>query len=63
MVKEYKDNYNSFSRDEKKQINKAITKYSAAAVKYGVSNVAKDAMDIIEDISGTFEDIIEGLGF
>ena len=63
MVEEYTDHYSSFSRDEKKQINKAIARYSAAAVKYGISDIAGDVMDVIEDLPSTLDDLIEGLGF
>ena len=40
LVDEYIDNYSSLDSSEKKQINKAIGRYSKAAVKSGISGVA-----------------------
>ena len=65
LVQEYMDNYSSFKKDQKKEINKAIAKYSATALKYGVGNVADTVKDIAGDLEGILDSakgFLEGLG-
>ena len=63
LVQEYKDNFDSFSKEEKDRINKAMGKYTGILLKKGISaagNVLKDAVDgaseFIKGVMGSSED-------
>ena len=62
LIEEYSDNYDSFDRDQKKKINKAIARYSRAALMSGVSGAADAVSDILEEVPGALNDVLEGVG-
>lgn len=49
LIKEYYDNYDSYSSAEKSEINEAIGRVSAAAVKCGAKGVASVAASVLEE--------------
>lgn len=59
LVDEYIDNYSSLDASEKKQINKAIGRYSKAAVKSGISGVADVAGSIVSELPDALDGIVE----
>ncbi len=59
LVDEYIDNYSSLDSSEKKQINKAIGRYSKAAVKSGISGVADVAGSIISELPDALDGLVE----
>ena len=62
LIQEYSDNYDSFDRDQKKEINKAIARYGKAALMSGVSGAADAVSDILEEVPGALNDVLEGVG-
>ena len=63
LVQEYKDNFDSFSKEEKERINKAMGKYAGILLKKGVSEaggVIKDAVEgaseFIKGVMGSEDD-------
>ena len=50
LVKRYEENYKKYDSDAKKQINAAIGKYMAAAIKCGVSDGLKQVREILNAI-------------
>lgn len=64
LVDEYVDNFRSFKSSERKEINKAIAKYSAAAVKSGVKNVSSEINDILDELPDSVDGLLDGaMGF
>lgn len=59
LVDEYIDNYSSLDASEKKQINKAIGRYSKAAVKSGISGVADVAGSIVSELPDALDGLVE----
>ena len=59
LVDEYIDNYSSLDSSEKKQINKAIGRYSKAAVKSGISGVADVAGRIVSELPDALDGLVE----
>ena len=51
LAQEYKDNYNSFSKEEKDRINKAMGKYTGLLLKKGVSEAGSAIQDAVESAS------------
>ena len=60
LVQEYKEKFDSFSADEKKEINAAIGKYLATALKYGVSDGLKQIDGILNSIPTAVNSAAEG---
>lgn len=56
LLKEYKENYNSFSAEEKAEINKAIGRYNGLLVKEGLEDVG----GVLEDFGQRIPSLIEG---
>ena len=63
LAQEYKDNYSSFSKEEKERINKAMGKYTGLLLKKGVSEAGsvfqeavEGATDFLKGIMGSSED-------
>ena len=61
LVQRYEEKYETFSADEKKQINAAIGKYMATALKCGVSDSLKQAREILNDIPSAVGSATEGV--
>jgi len=61
MVQEYTDNFDSFTAEQKKEINTAIGKYSAAAIKSGLKDAAKEIDSLVKKIPESVDAAVEGL--
>lgn len=62
LVQEYSDNYDSFTSDQKKEINTAIARYGKAAVASGISGVTETVTGILNEIPGALNGLLEGIG-
>ena len=60
LVQQYVDNFDKFNNDQKKQINAAIGKYSAAALKCGVNDAVKQINGILNTIPESVNTALEG---
>ena len=60
LVQEYADNYDSFNASQKKEINKAISRYCTAAIKSGISGAAEVVSGILEELPDTLNGLLEG---
>ena len=62
LIEEYSDNYDSLDKNQKKEINKAIARYSKAALMSGISTAADTVNTILEEAPGVLNDILDGVG-
>lgn len=62
LIQEYSDKYDSFDSAQKKEINKAIARYSKAAVLSGISGAADAVSRVLEEIPGVLDGLLEGVG-
>ena len=60
LVQEYVDDYDKYSTEEKKEINAAIGKYTATAIKCGVADAAKEVNSLLKKIPDSIDAAIEG---
>lgn len=60
LVQQYVDKYDKFNNDEKKEINAAIGKYTAAALKCGVNDAVKQINSILKGIPDSVNAALEG---
>lgn len=60
LVQRYEEKYETFSADEKKEINAAIGKYIATALKCGVSDGLKQINEILNSIPSAVNSATEG---
>ena len=60
LVKQYVDEYDKFSTDEKKKANAAIGKYTATAIKCGVADVAKEVNSLLKKVPDSVDAAVEG---
>lgn len=60
LVQRYEEKYETFSADEKKEINTAIGKYIATALKCGVSDGLKQINEILNSIPSAVNSAAEG---
>lgn len=60
LVKQYVDEYDNFSTDEKKKVNAAIGKYTATAIKCGVADAAKEINALLRKVPDSVDAAIEG---
>lgn len=56
LLEEYEMNYNSYSAEEKAEINRALGRYSALMVKQGF----REAGDALEDFTESLPSLVEG---
>ena len=61
LVQQYVDKYDTFSNDEKKEINTAIGKYTATALKCGVSDGLKQINALLKKVPGTLDSALQGV--
>lgn len=61
LVQQYVDKYDTFSNDEKKEINTAIGKYTATALKCGVSDSLKQINALLKKVPGAIGTATEGV--
>jgi len=60
FVEEYLENYGSYSPAERKEINRALARYSAAAVKSGAHGVASEVESFLDDIPDVIDEFVDG---
>ena len=54
------DKYDTFSADEKKEINAAIGKYTATALKCGAKDAVKQINALLKQVPGAVDTALEG---
>ena len=60
LVQQYVDKYDSFSADDKKEINAAIGKYTATALKCGVADGLKQINALLKQVPSAIDTAAEG---
>ena len=60
LVQQYVDKYDTFSADEKKEINAAIGKYTATALKCGAKDAVKQINALLKQVPGAVDTALEG---
>jgi hypothetical protein len=60
LVKQYVDEYDKFSAEEKKKANAAIGKYTATAIKCGVADAAKEVNALLKKVPDSVDAAVEG---
>ena len=60
LVQQYVDRYDKFSNEDKKEINAAIGKYTATALKCGVSNGLKQINSLLKQVPSAIDTASEG---
>jgi len=60
LIDDYIENYDKYSIAEKKEINAAIGRYSAAALKSGAQDVASEVEDMLDELPGNIDALVEG---
>lgn len=56
LLEEYQENYKSYSKEEKDEINRAIGRYNGMLVKRGI----KDSEKVLKDLGERVPSMIEG---
>ena len=60
LVQQYVDKYEKLSNEDKKEINTAIGKYTATALKCGVSDGLKQINALLKQVPSAIDTAIEG---
>ena len=60
LVQQYVDRYDKLSNEDKKQINAAIGKYTATALKCGVADGVKQIEALLKQIPSALDTALEG---
>ena len=60
LVQQYVDKYDKLSNDDKKEINAAIGKYTATALKCGVSDSLKQIDALLKQVPSAIDTALEG---
>lgn len=61
LVRQYVDKYDKFSNDDKKEINAAIAKYTATALKCGAANGLNQINDLLKQVPSAIDTAVEGV--
>ena len=61
LVQQYVDKYDKFSDDDKKEINAAIGKYTATALKCGAANGLKQIDELLKKVPSAIDTATEGV--
>ena len=61
LVQQYIDKYDKLSNDDKKEINAAIGKYTATALKCGAANGLKQINDLLKQVPAAIDTATEGV--
>ena len=59
LAQEYKDNYQSFSKEEKERINKALGKYTGILLKKGISSAGSVLQEAIDGASSFLKGVFD----
>ena len=60
LVQQYVDKYEKLSQEDRKEINAAIGKYTAAAIKCGVSDGLKQINALLKQVPSSIDTAVEG---
>ena len=60
LVQQYVDKYDKLSKEDKKEINAAIGKYTATALKCGVSDGLKQINALLKQVPSAIDTAVEG---
>jgi C-terminal processing protease CtpA/Prc len=60
LVQQYVDKYDKLSNEDKKEINAAIGKYTATALKCGVSDGLKQINALLKQVPNAIDTAVEG---
>ena len=61
LVQQYIDKYDKLSNDDKKEINAAIGKYTATALKCGAANGLKQNDELLKQVPAAIDTATEGV--
>ena len=61
LVQEYKDNYKSFSKEEREHINKALGRYSGILLKRGIATAGDALQDLIDGASSFVKGLLDSV--
>ena len=61
LVQQYIDKYDKLSNDDKKEINAAIGKYTATALKCGAANGLKQVDELLKKVPSAIDTAAEGV--
>ena len=61
LVQQYSDKYDKLSNDDKKEINAAIGKYTATALKCGAANGLKQIDELLKQVPAAIDTATEGV--
>ena len=61
LVKQYIDKYDKLSNEDKKEINAAIGKYTATALKCGATNGLKQINELLNQVPSAIDTATEGV--
>ena len=61
LVQQYIDKYDKLSNDDKKEINAAIGKYTATALKCGAANGLKQIDELLKQVPAAIDTATEGV--
>ena len=59
LTQEYKDNYQSFSKEERDRINQALGKYAGILLKKGISSAGNVLQEAIDGASSFLKGVLE----
>lgn len=62
LSQEYKDNYQSYTKEEKEKINKAMGKYTGLLLKKGLSTAGSALEDAVESASDFIKGVVDSAG-
>ena len=62
LVQEYKDNYDTFNKEQKEKINSAIGKYSGILLKQGIDAVSNSVQNAVDIASSFLKGVKESIG-
>ena len=61
LVQEYKDNYKSFSKEEREHINNALGRYSGILLKRGISTAGDALQNLIDGASSFVKGLLDSV--
>ena len=61
LVNQYVDKYDTLSKEDRKEINAAIGKYTATALKCGAANGLKQIDELLKTVPGAIDTAAEGV--
>lgn len=62
LVEEYQKSYDKLSKEDRQRIDKAIGRFSAIAIKSGMSSAVQTINEAVSGLSSTLQNVVEGVG-